>query len=198
MSDRQRVGPVLGACFGLLIAGAALGQSGKIDAIKGYTSDSFTYTSRHTGSPVVTNGGLVHVSAAFVKPAGMALLGLTASVKLPPGWEVDYVRALGSGLFDSSYPNGAGSDDWVAAEPEYDLRRRGFFIYTGPSFGPASLRTTIKLNFKMYVPPGETGDKQLSIVWSYTPHVPGAKEFPSYQLTAGPCPIPALGSQPRN
>ncbi len=160
---------MLGVWLGLYIAGAAFGQSGTVGEIAGYTSTNFTYTPLFD-DPVVTNGGLVNVSATFEKPAGMELYGLQAVPTLPDGWTVDSDAGLGGkGLYDTSLPSDAGStpDGFADALPVWDPLSNSFLCKG--DLGLATYEATIKLNFAMYVPPGDTGDKELSIVWEYTP-----------------------------
>ncbi len=170
MSKIARINLILGVWLGLFIAGAAFGQSGTVGEIAGYTSTNFTYESPDTGYDVTTNGGLVYVSATFVKPPGMELLGLLADPTLPAGWTVDIYPGQSFGLYDSSLPSKADSVPalWVSAYPAW-VPVSGKFLYEGSGFGKTATEATIKLNFAMYVPPGDTGDKELSIVWEYTP-----------------------------
>ncbi len=167
MSKMQHIGLVTGVWLGLIIAGPAFGQSGTVGPIAGYTSTNFTFTSLYTGV-TVTNGGLVHVSATFTKPAGMELYGLKAVPTLPTGWVVDWDPNFQVGLYDYNLPSNAGSNPgspFVTAAPMW-APASGKFLY-GPGNLGLTVEASIKLNFAMYVPPGDTGDKELSIVWQY-------------------------------
>ena len=160
---------VLTACLGLLVAGTAFGQSGTVGSIAGYTSTNFTY-----GGGTVTNGGLVYVSATFTKPAGVELFGLLAKPTLPAGWSVDWDDALNRGLYDPALPNSNGSTQpFVAEGPLLWGTGTKKFVFTG-TLGFPALPADIKLNFAVYVPAGDTGDKALSILWQYTAASGGA------------------------
>ena len=154
-------------CAGLILAAPAFGQSGTVGPIAGYTSTNFTYTSLYTGV-TQTNGGLVHVSATFNKPAGMVLFGLKAVPTVPTGWTVDWDPGFHVGLYDFNLPSNAGSTPsgpFVTADPLW-VPVSGKFLY-GPGNLGLTVAADIKLNFAVYVPPGDTGDKQISLVWQY-------------------------------
>jgi len=163
----RRICLVQAAWLGLLVAGTAFGQSGTVGSIAGYTSTTFTYTNVFTGLEV-TNGGLVRVSATFTKPAGVELLGLKAVPTLPSGWSVDWNATFQFGFYDFTLPSNAGSSPAldVTAKPIW-VPPSGKFLYGAGNLGLTNA-ASIKLNFAMYVPPGDTGDKELSIVWQYT------------------------------
>ena len=159
MSKLWKMKLVLTACLGLFLAGTAFGQTptGTVDPMAGYTSTNFTY-----GAGTVTNGGLVYVSATFTKPAGMELVGLLAEPILPPDWSVD------DGLYDDTLPSKAGSTaGTVTSSPEWD-EPSSLFLYGFGLLGLTVFEADIKLNFAIYVPPGDTGEKELSIKWYYT------------------------------
>ena len=163
MSNLLQMKLVLTACLGLLLAGVAYGQTGTVGSIAGYTSTNFTY-----GEGTVTNGGLVYVSATFTKPANMTLLGLLAKPTLPVGWSVDWDDTQNRGRFDPALPNSNGSTQpFVAEVPLLWGTGTKKFVFTD-TLGWPTLRADIKLNFAVYVPPGDTGDKELSITWYYT------------------------------
>jgi hypothetical protein len=181
MSHLWKMKLVMSACLGLFLAGVAFGQTptGTIGSIAGYTSTNFTY-----GGGTVANGGLVYVSATFTKPAGMELVGLLAKPILPSGWSVD------DGLYDATLPSNAGSTaPTVTSSPEWD-EPSSRFLYGLGLLGVTVLEASIKLNFAMYVPPGDTGEKELSITWYYTTNSETEVALPS---DGGiPQPIPDL------
>lgn len=163
----RSTGLVRAAWLGLFIAGAAFGQSATVGPIAGYTATNFTYESLYTGT-TLTNGGLVHVSATFTKPVGMELFGLKAVPALPAGWSVDWDPSFQVGLYDYNLPSNAGSvpgSPFVTAAPIW-VPVSGKFLY-GPGNLGLTVAADIKLNFALYVSPGDTGDKELSIVWQY-------------------------------
>jgi hypothetical protein len=93
---------------------------------------------------------------------------LKAVPDLPPGWTVDWDNDWGFGYFDFNYPNNDGSAPaaLVTAQPIW-VPASGKFLYGTGLLGAESLEATIKLNFNMYVPGGETGDKELNITWQW-------------------------------
>jgi hypothetical protein len=180
MLKAKRLSLLLGAWLGLFIVGSAFGEnyggaSATIGSITGYTSTNFTY--QNTYAPfqtgLVTNGGLVHVSATFVKPWEMgSLLGLRAQITLPDGWSVDWdTNNVPYGVFSYfEFPSAVGSTTGVTVTPSYDPLIPGSFFYEGSGWGTsAPPDKEIKLNFDMYVPAGDRGDKTLDIQWYYTP-----------------------------
>jgi hypothetical protein len=185
----RRICLVQSAWLGLLVAGTAFGQSGTVGSIAGYTSTTFTYTNVFTGLEV-TNGGLVRVSATFTKPAGVELLGLKAVPTLPSGWSVDWNATFQFGFHDFTLPSNAGSSPAldVTAKPIW-VPPSGKFLYGAGNLGLTNA-ASIKLNFAMYVPPGDTGDKELSIVWQYTT-LSGGIEI-DLPCSDNPQPIPDL------
>jgi hypothetical protein len=166
MSMIRRICLVQAAWLGLLIAGTAFGQAGTVGSIAGYTSTNFTYTNVFTGTEV-TNGGLVRVSATFTKPAGVELLGLKAVPTLPSGWSVDWNATFQFGFYDFTLPSNAGSSPAldVTAKPIWVPVSRKF-LYGAGNLGLTNA-ASIKLNFAVYVPPGDTGDKNISLLWQY-------------------------------
>jgi hypothetical protein len=183
MLKAQRLSLLLGVSLGLFIVGSAFGQnyggaSATIGSITGYTSTNFTYMDTYPPytAEYTTNGGLVHVSATFVRPFALALQSLRAQVTVPDGWSVDFdvnniTNGYAIGLFSYfAFPSSAGSSDGVTVTPLYDPLIPGSFLYEGSGWGTAPpTDKEIKLNFDMYVPAGDRGDKTLDIQWYYTP-----------------------------
>ena len=207
MLEEKRLSLLLGAWLGLFVVGSAFGEnyggaSATIGSITGYTSTNFTY--QNTYSPyenIVTNGGLVHVSATFVRPFALALQSLRAQVTVPDGWSVDWdTNNVPYGLFSYfAFPSSAGSSSGVTVTPLYDPLIPGSFLYEGSGWGAsAPPDKEIKLNFDMYVPAGDRGDKTLDIQWYYTPTALGTttnlQSSDNGQLIADLNPPPKIGT----